>query len=474
MMECWNAVDTDTIAALSTPLGRGGIAVLRISGSKTRSILSRIIEKWANANSNSRSHSEKIKITPGHTFHSFITANRKRIDEVVIVFFQAPHSYTGEDLAEISMHSNPFLVEEVLNLICSLEPQGIRSALPGEFTYRAFKNGKMDLIQAESVNELINANSRYYAHMKFGSLEGRLSRMMEQLKEDLIELGVRIETRIEFEEDQFFDEITIVQQLEAPLKRLDTLLVNTRFNELLNKGLSVVIVGKVNVGKSSLFNTLLMDERSIISSIPGTTRDFIREKIYIDGFPVEITDVAGINRESRDDIEAEGMRRSLERVNNCDAAIFMLDMSQPLENTDKEIYQLVKEKKKIIAANKQDIIDQQVWEAINTYFKDEEVIGISVKEHVNIETVIGFLRKIVTNIKERETEFTINQRQKLALEELRVVLCRVKEMIAAHSCHVEIIAEEIRRAVDVIGQLMGEITPDDILNKIFSEFCIGK
>ncbi|NIM10746.1 MAG: GTP-binding protein, partial [Candidatus Aminicenantes bacterium] len=139
--------------------------------------------------------------------------------------------------------------------------------------------------------------------------------------------------------------------------------------------MNVVIVGKVNVGKSSLFNTLLMEERSIISSIPGTTRDFIREKIYIDGFPIEITDAAGINRESRDDIEAEGMRRSLERVKNCDAAIFMLDMSRPLENTDKEIYQLVKEKKKIITANKQDIMDPQVWKAINTYFKEEEVVG---------------------------------------------------------------------------------------------------
>lgn len=464
MMECWNAADTDTIAALSTPLGRGGIAVLRISGLKTRFILSRIIEKWANAGS----------ITPGRTVHSFITANGKRIDEVVTVFFQAPHSYTGEDLAEISMHSNPFLVEEVLDLICSLEPGGIRSALPGEFTYRAFKNRKMDLIQAESVNELINANSRYYAHMKFGSLEGRLSRLMEQLKEDLVELGVRIETKIEFEEDQFFDEINIVRQLEAPLKRLDTLLANARFNELLNKGLNVVIVGKVNVGKSSLFNTLLMEERSIISSIPGTTRDFIREKIYIDGFPVEITDAAGINRESRDDIEAEGMRRSLERVKNCDAAIFMLDMSRPLENTDKEIYRLVKEKKKIITANKQDIMDPQVWEAIDAYFKDEDVVGISVKEHVNIDAVTGFLKGIVTNIKEKEVDFTINQRQKLGLEELREVLCRVKEMVAAHSSHVEIIAEEIRRAIEIIGQLMGEITPDDILNKIFSEFCVGK
>jgi tRNA modification GTPase len=462
MMESWHAADSDTIAALSTPLGRGGIAVIRISGGKTRAILARIIEKWP------------AGITPRHAYHGFITAGEHRIDECLVVFFQAPNSYTGEDLAEISLHSNPFLVEEALDLITGLEPRGIRDALPGEFTYRAFKNGKMDLIQAESVNELINANSRYYAHMKFGSLEGRLSSIMEQLKEDLIQLGVRIETRIEFEEDQFFDEIAIAGQLDAPLKRLDTLLANARFNELLNKGLSVSIVGKVNVGKSSLFNTLLMEERSIISAIPGTTRDFIREKIHIDGFPIEITDAAGINRETGDDIEAQGIRRSLDRLKDCDAVIFMLDVSRPLDNIDQDIYQLVMAKKKLIVANKRDIMDPQVWEDIRICFKDEEVVGISVKTHTGIDAVTGFLKGLVTGMLEKETDLTVNRRQKLALEELRRILRQAKEMAAAHSVNIEIIAEEIRQAVDIIGQLMGTITPDDILNKIFSEFCVGK
>ena len=457
-----DSFDKDTIAALSTPWGRGGIAVIRISGDKTPTILEKIIEKCPKP------------LTPGKTCHSFVIDGTKRIDECVMVFFKAPHSYTGEDSAEISVHSNPFLVEELLDLIYKTGKKETRAALPGEFTYRAFKNGKMDLLQAESVNELINANSRYFAHMKFGTLEGKLSRLTEELKEQLINLGVRIETKIEFEEDQFFEEISIADQLNAPLKQLEALLSNARFNELLNKGLNVVIVGKVNVGKSSLFNTLLMEDRSIISHIPGTTRDFIKEKIFIQGFPIELTDAAGINRETRDDIEAQGIQRSLEKIKHSDAVIFMLDASEPFDQGDKEIYELIKQKKKLLAVNKLDIKEQTVLDAIAAYFKEESIARISVKEHTNIEAVTGFFQEIISDIKGKETDFTINQRQKLALEELHAILTRVKEMSVTHSHHVEIMAEEIRQAAAIIGQLMGEITPDDILNKIFSQFCVGK
>ncbi len=477
--------ESDTIAALSTPWGRGGIAVIRISGEKTRPILEKVIEACPTL------------LTPRKAYHRFITSGTQRIDEGVVVFYKAPHSYTGEDAAEISLHSNPFLVEEVLNIICQVEGKGIRPALPGEFTYRAFKNGKMDLLQAESVNELIDANSRYYAHMQFGALEGRLSHFMKELKQELIDLAVHLETKIEFEEDQLLfeileplenreqqdrepwespgsREISPVPPLEALLKRMETLLSNARFNELLNKGLTVVIVGKVNVGKSSLFNTLLMEERSITSPTPGTTRDFIREKIYIEGFPIEITDVAGINRETKDEIEAQGIRRSLEKIENGDAVIFMLDASSPLDHNDKEIYRLIKDKKKLLVMNKMDIEDQRVWDAAAAYFKGEEMTPISIKTHFNIEAVHGFLKGMIGDVRARETEFTINQRQKLALEELKAVLTGVKEMAEGQSPHIELMAEELRRALGIIGRLMGEITPDDILNQIFSQFCLGK
>jgi tRNA modification GTPase len=332
----------------------------------------------------------------------------------------------------------------------------------------------MDLLQAESVNELINANSRYFAHMKFGALEGKLSRLMEQLKEELVSLGVLLETKIEFEEDQFFDEISSAEQLEKPLKQLETLLASSRFNQLLNRGLNIVIVGKVNVGKSSLFNTLLMEDRSIISSIPGTTRDFIKEKIFIDGFPIELTDAAGFNRETRDEIEAQGIQRSLEKVKSSDAVLFILDASGSFDHSDKEIYHLIKQKNKLIVVNKLDIKDQTQLDAITDYFKDEEILRISVKEHTNIEGITKFFKRMIKDIKGKETDFTVNHRQKLALEELQAILIRVKKMAAVRFNQVEIIAEEIRGAVEIIGQLLGEVTPDDILNKIFSEFCVGK
>lgn len=457
-------MESDTIAALSTPLGKGGIAVIRVSGDRVQAILQEIIEPLPH------------KITARKAYHGFVRDNEhgRRIDECVVVFFKAPHSYTGEDAAEISIHSNPFLVEEVLNLIFRCFNTGVRNALPGEFTYRAFKNGKMDLIQAESVNELINANSKYYAHLKFGSLEGRLSRFMEELKELLIDLGVRIETKIEFDEDPFLAEVSIAGRLKEPLKRVDTLLANARFNDLLDKGLNVVIAGKVNVGKSSLFNTLLMEERSIISATPGTTRDFIREKLYIDGFPVDITDVAGINRGTEDDIEAQGIRRSLQKLASCDAIIFMLDASGPIDNTDQEIYDLIKKKKKLIIANKIDIRAPGVTETIAAGFKDEKIVDVSVKQHMNIDAVTNFLAECVAEARGKESDYTVNRRQTGLLEELRTVLQRVSQMVEVPSAQVEIIAEEIRRAIDIIGQLMGKITPEDILNKIFSEFCVGK
>jgi tRNA modification GTPase len=456
--------DIDTIAALATPLGRGGIAVIRISGQLTLKILCRIIEDCPD------------KLKPRRAYHSYVTDGNKRIDECVMIYFKGPNSYTGEDVAEISIHSNPFLVEEILGLIDQEygDSSNVRTALPGEFTYRAFKNGKLDLVQAEAVNELINANSRYYAHMTFGSLEGRLSTFMTELKEELINLGVRIETKIEFEEDQFFDDISITHELEAPLNKLDSLLTSARFNDLLNKGLSVVIVGKVNVGKSSLFNTLLMEERSIISDIPGTTRDFIREKVYIDGFPIEIIDVAGINRETRDTIEEMGIRRSFERLESCDAAILMLDGSKSLEKTDKDLYQRIENKPKLVVTNKLDQPGQRLPADVSSFFKNETIAGVSVKHHINMESITGFLKGLVTDVKGKEADFTINQRQRQSLEQLRGILERVRGMVEARTSEVELIAEEIRQSIQVIGQLMGEITPDDILHKIFSEFCVGK
>ncbi len=452
-------MEEGTIAALSTPSGRGGIAVIRISGDLAEIITKEIIEGVPD------------KITDRKAVHSFIHKEDKRIEECVYTFFRNPNSYTGEDIVEISIHSNPHLSEEVLDLILS---KGAREALPGEFTYRAFKNNKIDLIQAESVNELINANSKYYAEMKFGNLEGKLSIFLEDLKKELVNLAVKVESIIEFQEDQSLEKIVFTQELESSISGISRIITGHRFNEVLDKGLNVVIVGKANVGKSSLFNSLLLEERSITSSIPGTTRDFIREKIFVDGYPVELIDVAGINSGSVDDIEKLGISRSIDLVKNSDAVIFLLDGSTDIDDNDRSIYDLLEGKEQIIFINKSDVLQEGMIKSVSEEFNNNKIFQLSVLKNTGMEKVSEFISSIINKIGEERAEICVNLRQKTLLVEISDSLKNVKRMINTGETEIELMAEEVRTCVANIGRLLGEVTSEDILGKIFSSFCVGK
>ena len=452
-------MEEGTIAALSTPSGRGGIAVIRISGDLAQTITKEIIEGVPE------------KIIDRKAVHSFITESGKRIEECVYTFFRSPNSYTGEDIVEISIHANPHLSEAVLSLIFG---RGAREALPGEFTYRAFKNNKIDLIQAESVNELINANSKYYAEMKFGNLEGKLSIFLEDLKKELVSLAVKVESIIEFQEDQSLEEIEFTPELESSITGINKIISGYRFNEVLDKGLKVVIVGKANVGKSSLFNSLLLEERSITSSIPGTTRDFIREKIFIEGYPVELMDVAGINSGSVDDIEKLGISISIDLVKDSDAVIFLLDGSTDIDDNDRSIYDLIKDKEQIIFINKSDNLKDRVIESVSEEFNSSKVFQLSVLNNTGMEKVYEFISSIINEIGEDKAEISVNLRQKNLLVEISDSLINVKRMIKAGKTDIELTAEEVRTCVTNIGRLLGEVTNEDILGKIFSNFCVGK
>ena len=276
-----------------------------------------------------------------------------------------------------------------MGLACRL---GARPALPGEFTYRAFRNGKMDLLQAEAVNDLIHANSRVYALMEFGNLEGRLSKMVGSIRARLLQMAIAIETEIEFAEDQRLETDAIDPGLTAAINDLEKILSQSRFNEILDQGMHIVIAGKVNVGKSSLFNALLMKERSIISPLPGTTRDYIQEKLHLDGLPFQITDMAGIRHGAGDDIENQGMRRSLDKIAQADAVIFMVDASRPLEDSDHEIYRLIREKKRILLANKNDQALERAAENIRQAFPGETVHLVSAKNQENLQPIVDFLK----------------------------------------------------------------------------------
>ena len=448
----------DTIAALSTPAGRGGIAVIRISGDNTLNVLKKILKPFPR------------KIKPRFIYHSYLVDNNVKLDEVLFAYFKSPKSYTGEDLAEISLHSNPFLIQNVLNLIFKNQ---VRQASEGEFTLRAFLNNKLDLIQAESINDLINSNSQFYSHLEFENIEGKLSSFINELKENLINLGVNIETIIEFEEEQFLIPPDLKNLLNTALDKIEKILSNKRFAEVVNNGLNVVIVGKVNVGKSSLFNRILMQERAIVSDIPGTTRDFLKEKLYIKGIAVNITDVAGMNKESEDKIEKIGIDRSIDMINNADLIIFMLDAATGFDDSDKNLFELVKNKKKLIVINKIDIGVKGKIKEIKERFKEYHLVEISVKENKHIDKVIEFIEKEIVSY-ESNIDYAVNQRQQSLFFKINELLKDILYLIEKKVNELEIIAEKIRQALDLIGELTGEVKREDIISSIFSRFCIGK
>jgi len=452
-------MDDDAIVALATPPGRAGIAVIRISGSRSESIVRKIIRPLP------------AKLQARRSYHGFILAAAQRIDECLAVIFKAPRSYSGEDMAEISLHSNLFVVEEVIMLICEC---GARPALPGEFTYRAFKNGKLDLLQAEAVNDLIQANSRAGALMQFNNLEGRLSKTVASLRTALLQAAIQIETRIEFAEDQLLEETAADSDLATAAAALGKILAQSRFTEILNQGLHVVIAGRVNVGKSSLFNALLLKERSIISALPGTTRDTIQEKLYLDGFPFHITDMAGIRDASGDDIENQGMQRSLAKIAQADAVIFMVDASLPLEETDMQIYKLLAAKKRLLLANKSDQARADVVKSVKAKFPEETVHLISAKNGENLDAAVNFMKNLLQQMPEAAGQTVVNFRQKILLEKLLKKIKLIEQMQVEGLEPTEVVAEEIRQGLSLIGELTGTIGPADILQGVFAKFCIGK
>jgi tRNA modification GTPase len=452
-------MDDETIVALATPPGKAGIAIIRLSGSKSQAIVRALFEPLPSAWQARKS------------YHGFIQSQGRRIDECLVTLFKAPRSYSGEDMVEISLHSNMFIIEEVIGLACRL---GARPALPGEFTCRAFRNGKMDLLQAEAVNALIQANSRVYALMEFGNLEGRLSKMVGSIRARLLQMAIAIETEIEFAEDQRLETAAVDSGLTAAVNDLEKILSQSRFNDILDQGMHIVIAGKVNVGKSSLFNALLMKDRSIISHLPGTTRDYIQEKLYLDGLPFQITDMAGIRNGEGDDIENQGMRRSLDKITQADAVIFMVDASRHLEASDHEIYHLIREKKRILLANKNDLALEQVLKTIRKAFPDETVHLVSVKNQENLDVVVGFLKSLWHEIGEPATATIVNLRQKLLLEKLLQNLRQIEQMQKQRPAQTETVAEEIRQGLQLIGELTGAISTEEILQGIFAQFCIGK
>jgi len=452
-------LDSDTIVALSTPPGIGGLAVVRISGPRALASV--------------RSCAPGLPRVPPvrHAGLVELKIRGELLDRGLVTVFSAPKSYTGEDVVEISLHGSPVLVDRLIAALCAA---GARRAQPGEFTLRAFRSGRMDLMQAEAVNELIHSRTVEGARMAFSSMEGALSRRMQRLRTHLVELGAVLETEIEFGEDQHIGEVVDAGAVKSALNEIHLILEHARFNEILSRGLKVVIAGRVNVGKSTLFNALLGHDRALVSSQPGTTRDFLTDTLYIDGFPVDLTDVAGWDAGPQNELESRGIRRGVERLNSGDVVLFLVDASQPLTEADHEVDTLTAAHCRLVVATKMDRADAGTLERIRKRYAREEYCEASALGEPDLPEIRDYLRRRVHGLTHRKSDFAVSARQRELLRELKERLTRICGGLENTKPEAELLAEELRQAMDCIGLLTGGITSADVLNAVFSRFCIGK
>lgn len=453
----------DTIAAIATPPGEGGIAVLRVSGSEAITVVDRRFRSTA-----------PLSAAASHTAHVGILADEagERVDQVVCTVFRAPHSYTGEEVVEISCHGGSFTSRRILDLLIG---SGARMAQPGEFTKRAFLNGKMDLAQAEAVADLIHARSEAARRSSLDQLTGQLSREVRALRQSLIDAVGLLELELDFAEDgyEFLDRSKVRERLREADASLRRLLSTYRAGKVYRDGVKLVLTGAPNAGKSSLLNALLKESRAIVTEVPGTTRDVIEEGLSIGGVLFRVVDTAGL-RTTADPIEREGVERAHEQVRTADVVVWVVDLLDPVMPT-KEAVSSIGGSHLILALNKSDIAPRG---AAVRHGADlpERVVTISAKtgegihqlEQEMLQVAIGRVSAdlpegaMVTNLRHYDTLMRSSRSVALALESLDAG--RTGEFLAV----------DLREALNALGEITGEITTDDIMNEVFSRFCIGK
>ncbi len=451
---------TDTIAAIATPPGEGGVGIVRISGSKVWNIADEMFQTL-----------EKPSLAKGGTFlHGrVVDAVEKEIDDALCLIFRAPHSYTGEDTVEIQGHGGSVILKKILRR--ALEA-GARMAEPGEFTKRAFLNGKMDLVQAEAVADLIHARSDRAAAAAIEQLEGSLSGQFNTLTDGLIDIAADLETTLDFIEDELPDEVfpTLGKKLDESFQTLENLLGTWDEGRLLRDGARVVIMGRPNAGKSTLFNALLGTDRAIVTDIAGTTRDVIEEGLVIDGIPLRILDTAGL-REAECEIEREGIRRALAHSEAADIALYLIDSSQPVSAEDAEHLQKLEPSRTIVVLNKTDCRDPGFKFQISNF----QPVETSLTSGVGIAELQAAISEKLGGVSNTPVHAVISERHRNLLDQARAELLLARERLSgAEDETIALAAEHLRSALEYLGQITGRVYHDELLDNVFSRFCIGK
>jgi tRNA modification GTPase len=448
----------DTIVAIATPPGRGGIGVVRIAGTEALKIACSMLRL-------------KHELASGRAIFGEIveSATGERIDEAVVTFFAKPHSYTADDVVEISVHGAPVVLRHIVELATA---RGARLAEPGEFTMRAFLNGRIDLTQAEAVRDLIESQTLYQAKVAAQQLEGALSKRLQPIKKNLVDLVAVMEAGIDFAEDDVAvlpgaDIVSRIEEVRTPLEQLRA---SFAYGRIVHEGLMLAIVGRPNVGKSSLFNRLVERERAIVTATPGTTRDLVTETVALGGIPIRLVDTAGI-RHSTDEAESIGVRKSREALSEADLVLVVLDSTRGVSAEDQELLDAASIRRAIAVANKSDLApDAAITLDEFRVFKTSAVTGagIDALRSAVLEQVSG-----PTTRGEHEAGFLTNVRQQRLVEEALTSLQAAAHAVKNKIPH-EMIMLDLYGALRPLDAITGETTTDDILNLIFSSFCIGK
>ena len=486
----------DTIVAIATPPGRGGVGVVRLAGPKARNIALPMLRLKRDLEPGRAVFGELVEPANEHRGTAALDgvgaqSAASRIDEVVVTYFAKPHSYTADDIIEISAHGSPVVLHHVVEMALA---RGARIAEPGEFTMRAFLNGRIDLTQAEAVRDLIESRTLYQAKVAAQQLEGALSRRLQPIKQKLVELIATLEAGIDFAEDDIsiLPADQILQRIAAVEAPLQELAASFAYGKIVHEGLTLAIVGRPNVGKSSLFNRLVERERAIVTATPGTTRDLVSETVAIGGIPVKLVDTAGI-RLALDEAESIGIRKSMEALADADLVLVVFDSSQPLADEDQQLLSQVEGRASIVVQNKCDLVnhvgtvalgcpaEQTSADRKSREISHADLTARPVQVRTSATTGRGICElrnEILRHVGgdagvQTETGFLSNLRHQERVRESLMALQAARVAVENKVPH-EMLLLDLYNALRALDEITGATTTDDILNLIFSTFCIGK